>query len=49
VFVAGGAVGGILGAYYAKRLDQVLLRRIFSIFIILIGLAVFVENLIKIL
>lgn len=49
VFVAGGSVGGILGAYYAKRLDQVLLRRIFSIFIILIGLAVFVENLIKIL
>ncbi len=49
VFVVGGAVGGILGAYYAKRLDQVLLRRIFSIFIILIGLAVFVENLIKIL
>ncbi len=49
VFVAGGAVGGILGAYYAKRLDQVLLRRIFSVFIILIGLAVFIENLIKIL
>ena len=49
VFVAGGSVGGILGAYYAKRLDHVLLRRIFSVFIILIGLAVFVENLIKIL
>ncbi len=49
VFVVGGSVGGILGAYYAKRLDQVLLRRIFSVFIILIGLAVFVENLIKIL
>ena len=46
VFVAGGALGGISGAYFAKRLDQILLRRIFSIFIILIGLAVFIENLI---
>ncbi len=49
VFVIGGSVGGIIGAFYAKRLDQVLLRRIFSIFIILIGLAVFAENLIKLL
>ncbi len=48
-FVVGGSVGGIVGAFYAKRIDQVWLRRIFSIFIILIGLAIFVENLIKIL
>lgn len=49
IFVAGGSVGGIVGAYYAKRIDQVVLRRIFSIFIILIGLSIFVENLIKVL
>ncbi len=48
IFVAGGSIGGVTGAYYAKRLNQVLLRRLFSIFIILIGLAVFVENLIVI-
>ncbi len=48
IFVAGGSIGGVTGAYYAKRLNQVLLRRLFSIFIILIGLAVFAENLIVI-
>lgn len=48
IFVAGGSIGGILGAYYAKRIDQVWLRRIFSIFIMLIGLAIFIENLMKI-
>ena len=47
VFVVGGAVGGILGAYIAKRTDQNRLRKIFSVFIILIGLAVFMENLFK--
>ncbi len=49
VFVAGGAVGGFVGAFIAKRTDQNLLRKIFSVFIILIGLAVFVENLLKVL
>ncbi len=49
VFVVGGAAGGILGAMIAKRTDQNKLRKIFSVFIILIGLAVFFENLIKIL
>ncbi len=49
VFVAGGSLGGIIGAFYAKRIDQLWLRRIFSVFIILIGLAVFIENLIKVL
>lgn len=49
MFVIGGSVGGIVGAFYAKRIDQVWLRRIFSIFIILIGLSIFIENLIKIL
>ena len=48
IFVAGGSIGGILGAYYAKRIDQVWLRRIFSIFIMLIGLAIFIENLTKV-
>ncbi len=47
VFVVGGAVGGILGATIAKRTDQNKLRKIFSVFIMLIGLAVFVENLLK--
>lgn len=49
VFVVGGSVGGIIGAFYAKRIDQLWLRRIFSIFIILIGLAIFIENLLKLL
>jgi len=49
IFVAGGSLGGIIGAFYAKRIDQIWLRRIFSVFIILIGLAIFIENLIKIL
>lgn len=49
IFVIGGAVGGITGAYYAKKINQVWLKRIFSIFIILIGLSIFIENLIKIL
>lgn len=49
VFVVGGAVGGILGAYIAKRTDPNMLRKIFSVFIILIGMAVFVENLLKLL
>ncbi len=47
VFVVGGAAGGIIGAFYARRIDQMLLRRIFSVFIILIGLSIFIENLIK--
>ena len=49
VFVIGGAAGGIIGAYIAKRTDQNKLRKVFSFFIILIGLAVFIENLLKIL
>jgi hypothetical protein len=49
IFVVGGAAGGIVGAFYAKKINQLWLRRIFSIFIILIGLSIFVENLIKIL
>lgn len=49
IFVAGGAIGGITGAYYAKKINQVWLKRIFSIFIILIGLSIFFENIIKIL
>ncbi len=49
VFVVGGAVGGVLGALIAKRTDQNKLRKIFSVFIILIGLAMFIENLIKVL
>lgn len=49
VFVVGGSLGGIIGAFYAKRIDQLWLRRIFSVFIILIGLAIFAENLIKLL
>lgn len=48
IFVAGGSIGGIAGAFYAKRINQVWLRRIFSIFIILIGISIFVENLIQI-
>jgi uncharacterized membrane protein YfcA len=47
IFVLGGSVGGIIGAFYAKRIDQMWLRRIFSVFIILIGLSIFIENLIK--
>jgi len=49
VFVIGGAAGGILGAYIAKRTNQDRLRRVFSVFIILIGLMVFIENLLNIL
>ena len=49
IFVVGGAAGGIVGAFYAKKINQIWLRRIFSIFIILIGLSIFIENLIKVL
>ncbi|MBN2616290.1 MAG: sulfite exporter TauE/SafE family protein [Bacteroidales bacterium] len=49
IFVAGGSVGGVVGAYYARRINQVALRRIFSVFIILIGISIFIENLIQIL
>ena len=49
VFVAGGSLGCIIGAFYARRIDQLWLRRIFSVFIIMIGLTIFIENLIKIL
>ncbi|GET22450.1 sulfite exporter TauE/SafE family protein [Prolixibacter denitrificans] len=47
VFVVGGSLGGIIGAWYAKRLNQAKLRYIFSIFIILIGIGVFTQNLLK--
>ncbi len=47
IFVVGGSLGGVIGAYYAKRIDQAILRRIFSLFIILIGLSIFIENLLK--
>ncbi len=49
IFVVGGSLGGVIGAYYAKRIDQAILRRIFSLFIILIGLSIFIENLLKLL
>lgn len=45
VFVIGGSLGGIIGAWYAKRLNQARLRYIFSIFIILIGIGIFAQNL----
>jgi len=48
VFVIGGVAGGFLGAYIAKHTNQNRLRKIFSVFIILVGLAVFIENLMKI-
>ncbi|GET25141.1 sulfite exporter TauE/SafE family protein [Prolixibacter sp. NT017] len=47
VFVVGGSFGGIIGAWYAKRLNQARLRYIFSIFIILIGIGIFAQNLLK--
>lgn len=47
VFVIGGSLGGIIGAWYAKRLNQAKLRYIFSIFIILIGIGIFAQNLLK--
>jgi uncharacterized membrane protein YfcA len=49
IFVAGGAAGGILGAFIAKRTNQNNLRKVFSVFIMLIGVAVMVTNLIKLL
>lgn len=47
VFVVGGSLGGIIGAWYAKRLNQARLRYIFSIFIILIGIGIFAQNLLE--
>lgn len=47
VFVIGGALGGILGAFIAKRFNQNILRKIFAFFIIIVGLAVFIENLLQ--
>ena len=47
VFIIGGALGGILGAYIAKRFNQNILRKIFAFFIIIVGLFVFIENLLQ--
>jgi uncharacterized membrane protein YfcA len=48
LFVVGGAAGGILGATIAKRTNQNKLRKVFALFIILVGLAVFIQNLLQI-
>jgi len=47
IFVVGGAAGGILGALIAKRTNQRKLQKIFAAFIIMVGLAVFVQNLLQ--
>lgn len=48
VFVIGGALGGYAGAMVAKRINQNKLRLIFSMFIILIGIAMFISNVAKV-
>jgi hypothetical protein len=47
-FVLGGALGGFIGAWIAKKTNPEKLRKIFAIFIIIVGMAIFTENFIKI-
>ena len=47
VFTVGGALGGVIGAYFAKKINQDKLRSIFAIFTIVMGIAIFIENAIK--
>ncbi len=49
IFATGGAVGGIVGAYFAKRLNQDKLRFIFAIFTLLMGVGIFIQNIIQLL
>ncbi len=49
IFVIGGALGGILGAFIAKRSNPNILRKVFAFFILIVGLSVFVENLLQLL
>ena len=47
IFTAGGALGGVIGAFYAKKLNQDRLRYVFAIFTIIMGIGIFIENGIK--
>ena len=41
---AGGVVGALCGSYFANMLDEVLLRKIFSVFFALIGIKLFISS-----
>nr|WP_255327391.1 sulfite exporter TauE/SafE family protein [Lebetimonas sp. JS085] len=47
VFAIGGALGGFIGAYFAKKINQNRLRFIFAVFTIIMGIGIFIENIIK--
>ncbi|GAB6045805.1 sulfite exporter TauE/SafE family protein [Caminibacter profundus] len=47
IFAVGGALGGFIGAYFAKKINQDRLRFIFAIFTIIMGIGIFIENIIK--
>ncbi len=47
LFTIGGALGAILGVYYAQKINPDKLRHIFAIFTIIMGIGMFVDNLIK--
>lgn len=49
IFACGGAIGGIIGSIYAKKLKQDKLRYIFALFTIIMGIGILAENIIKIL
>lgn len=48
IFIAGGTLGGLLGAILAKKLNQERLKKIFAFFTILMGLGILLINVIKI-
>lgn len=47
IFTLGGALGGIVGSSFGEKLNQDKLRFIFAIFTIIMGVAIFIENGIK--
>ncbi len=47
IFTLGGALGGIAGSSLGERLNQDKLRFIFAMFTIIMGIAIFIENGIK--
>jgi hypothetical protein len=47
IFTIGGAMGGLMGAKFAKNINQEKLRYIFAIFTIIMGISIFLNNSIK--
>lgn len=44
IFTIGGAIGGLMGVKFAKKINQEKLRYIFAIFTIIMGIGIFINN-----